>query len=58
MQKMFIPMVGGYLIFPIKKKFRYLKKNQIQRIADFGYLKTIKELFGFQKRMDKKLAIS
>ncbi len=55
---MFIPMVGGYLIFPIKKNFRYLKKNQIQRIVDFGYLKTIKELFGFQKRMDKKLAIS
>jgi hypothetical protein len=58
MQKMFIPMVGGYLIFPIKTNFRYLKKNQIQRIADFGYLKTIEELFGFQKRMDKKLAIS
>jgi len=42
MQKMFIPMVGGYLIFPIKENFGYLKKNQIQRIANFGYLKTIK----------------
>jgi len=57
MQKMFIPMLGGYLIFPINFFFRYLKKNQIQRIAEIGYLKTIKELFGFQKRMDKKLAI-
>lgn len=42
MQKMFIPMVGGYLIFPIKENFGYLKKNQIQKIANFGYLKTIK----------------
>ncbi len=57
MQKMFIPMLGGYLIFSINTNFRYLKKNQIQRIADFGYQKTIKELLGFKKEWTKKLAI-
>ncbi len=35
----------------------YLKKNQIQRIADFGSLKTIKKLLGFKKEWTKKLAI-
>jgi len=41
---MFIPMLGGYL-----------KKNQIQRIADFGSLKTIKDLLGFKKEWTKKI---
>jgi hypothetical protein len=27
MQKMFIPMLGGYLIFPTNTNFRYLKKK-------------------------------
>jgi hypothetical protein len=58
MQKMFIPMLGGYLIFPINTNFKYLKKNQIQRIPNFGYLKTRKELLGFKKEWTKKLAIS
>jgi len=33
----------------------YLKKNQIQRIADFGSLKTIKDLLGFKKEWTKKI---
>jgi hypothetical protein len=53
----YIPMLGGYLIFSLNTNFRYLKKNQIQRITDFWLFENRQRTIGFQKRMDKKLAI-
>ncbi len=50
-------MLGGYLIFSLNTNFRYLKKNQIQRITDFWLFENRQRTIGFQKRMDKKLAI-